>query len=189
MAQAVLGRSNLPVKQIRACNVQSNDRIFPNSKIGKPDMELSASGRIIHGMAPALALLLLGSPAAAQTPKKSDNLENIALCNGSDRTSLESRIDACTALIDSGQGTTTALGYRPQQSWQCLYRKGRPRPRHPGFRPIDQARSGLRQALQQPRCSLLEERRIRPRDQSLSMRRSGSIPTTAELSPTVPEST
>ena len=34
---------------------------------------------------------------------------NIALCNGSDRTSLAARIDGCTALIDSGQGTTTAL--------------------------------------------------------------------------------
>ena len=72
-------------------------------------MELSASGRIIHGLAPVVALLLLGSLAAAQSPKKSDYLGNIALCNGSDRTSLAARIDGCTALIDSGQGTTTAL--------------------------------------------------------------------------------
>ena len=46
-------------------------------------MESSASGRIIHGMAPILALLLLGSLAAAQNPKKGDYLGNIALCNGS----------------------------------------------------------------------------------------------------------
>jgi tetratricopeptide (TPR) repeat protein len=54
-------------------------------------------------------LLLFGSLAAAQSPKKGDYLGNIALCNGSDRTSLAARIDGCTALIDSGQGTTTAL--------------------------------------------------------------------------------
>jgi hypothetical protein len=72
-------------------------------------MELSASGRISNGVAPLIALLLLGSAAAAQSPKKSDYLGNIALCNGSDRTPLAARIDGCTALIDSGQGTTTAL--------------------------------------------------------------------------------
>ena len=72
-------------------------------------MELSASGRIINGVAPVIALLLLGSVAAAQSPKKNDYLSNIALCNASDRTSLAARIDGCTALIDSGQGTTTAL--------------------------------------------------------------------------------
>jgi hypothetical protein len=49
-------------------------------------MELSWSKRIIHGVAPAFALLLLGSLAAAQSSKKSDYLGNIALCNGSDRT-------------------------------------------------------------------------------------------------------
>ena len=31
------------------------------------------------------------------------------MCNGLDRTSLDPRIDGCTALIDSGQGTTAAL--------------------------------------------------------------------------------
>ena len=72
-------------------------------------MELSANGRIINGVAPVIAVLLLGSVAAAQSPKKSDYLGNIALCNGSDRTSLAARIDGCTALINSGQGTTTAL--------------------------------------------------------------------------------
>ena len=72
-------------------------------------MELSASRRIIHGLAPAFALLLLGSLAAAQNAKKSDYLANTQLCNGSDRTSLAARIDGCTALIDSGQATTTAL--------------------------------------------------------------------------------
>ena len=71
-------------------------------------MALSASRRIIYGVASLL-------PSAARVtgrraePKKSDYLGNIALCNGSDRTSLAARIDGCTALIDSGQGTTTAL--------------------------------------------------------------------------------
>src|SRR6476620_3091330 len=71
-------------------------------------MELSWSKRIIHGVASAFALLLLGSLAVAQSPKKSDYLGNIALCNGSGSTSFAARIDGCTALIDSGQGTTTA---------------------------------------------------------------------------------
>ena len=68
------------------------------------------------------------------------------------RSSIRARHDGC-------------LGYRLQQSWQCLCRKGRLRPRHPGFRSIDQAQSNLRQALQQPRRSLLEKGRVRPRDQ------------------------
>ena len=34
---------------------------------------------------------------------------NIELCNGRDRTSLEVRINGCTALIDARQGTTTTL--------------------------------------------------------------------------------
>src|SRR5206468_6711206 len=110
-AQAVRGARNLSVYQVRACRVQINGRPFAGFNIGKPDMELSASRRIVHGVAPTLALLLLllGSLAAAQSPKKSDYLGKIALCNGSDRTSLAARIDGCTGLIDSGQGTTTAL--------------------------------------------------------------------------------
>jgi tetratricopeptide (TPR) repeat protein len=35
--------------------------------------------------------------------------QNVELCNGRNRTSLESRIGGCTALIDAGQGTTTSL--------------------------------------------------------------------------------
>ena len=72
-------------------------------------MEFCARGRIIHGGAPILILLLLGSQAAAQDPKKDSYLGNIELCNGSDRTSHEPRINGCTALIDSGQGTTASL--------------------------------------------------------------------------------
>ena len=72
-------------------------------------MKYSASRRIIQRLAPAFALVLFGSLAVAQNPKKSDYLENIALCNGSDRTSLAVRINGCTAFIDSGQGTTRAL--------------------------------------------------------------------------------
>src|ERR1700675_2228636 len=73
-------------------------------------MEFSAKADIIDGVAPMLILLLLASPAAAQDPRLRDNyLRNIEVCNGSDRTSLEARINGCTALIDAGQGTTTAL--------------------------------------------------------------------------------
>jgi hypothetical protein len=44
-----------------------------------------------------LLLLLLGPPAAAQSPNLKDNyLRNIELCNGSDRASLEPRINGCT---------------------------------------------------------------------------------------------
>ena len=78
-------------------------------------MQLSASGRIIHGLAPAFALLLLGSLAAAQSPKKSDYLGNVALCNGSDRTSLAARIDGCTALIDSAHASIKRRGQEHHQ--------------------------------------------------------------------------
>ena len=72
-------------------------------------MKFGAIGRIIHGLAPVLVLPLLGSLAAAQNSKNGDYLKNIELCNGAGRTSFEVRIKGCTTLIDSGQGTTTAL--------------------------------------------------------------------------------
>ncbi|WP_334391320.1 hypothetical protein [Bradyrhizobium sp. AZCC 2262] len=72
-----------------------------------------------------MLLLLLGSPAAAQSPKKSDYLGNVARCNGSDRTSLAARIDGCTALIDSGQATTTALAIAYNNRGNAQYGKGR----------------------------------------------------------------
>ena len=88
-------------------------------------MELSASRHVIRGVAPAFALLLLGSLAAAQSPKKSDYLGNVALCNGSDRTtSLAARIDGCTALIDSGQATTTALAIAHNNRGNAYTAKG-----------------------------------------------------------------
>jgi hypothetical protein len=71
-------------------------------------MEINAKAGAIDGVAPILILLLLGSPALAQNPKKNNYLSNIELCNGLDRTSFEARIDGCTALIDGHQGTTTA---------------------------------------------------------------------------------
>ena len=76
-------------------------------------MEFGARGGIIGGVAPVLILLLLGLPAAAQNPKLKDNyLKNIELCNGLDRTSLEARINGCTALVDAGHGTTAlAIAY------------------------------------------------------------------------------
>ena len=72
-------------------------------------MQFGAIGRIIHGLAPVLVLPLLVSLAAAQNSKNGDYLKTIELCNGSGRTSFEVRIKGCTGLIDSGQGTTTAL--------------------------------------------------------------------------------
>ena len=45
-----------------------------------------------------------------QTSKLTDNyFTNVELCNGIGRTSPEARINGCTALIDSRQGTTTTL--------------------------------------------------------------------------------
>jgi tetratricopeptide (TPR) repeat protein len=126
-AQADLGTSDLSVGQIGACSVQPpeiNDRTFPNSKIGMPDMEFSARGHIIHGVAPILVLLLLGSLAPAQTPKKINYLANVELCNGSDRTSLEPRIDGCTSLIDSGEGTTAALAIAHNNRGNAYATKG-----------------------------------------------------------------
>ena len=72
-------------------------------------MEFGAIGRMIHGLAPVLVLPLLGSLAVAESPKSSDYLKNIELCNGTGRTSFTVRIAGCAALIDSGQGTTTSL--------------------------------------------------------------------------------
>ena len=78
-------------------------------KVGKLDMESIARGSSINGVAPILILLLLGSPAAAQDPKPKNNiLENLALCNGIDRTSPELQIDGCTAIIDLGGHTAAA---------------------------------------------------------------------------------
>ena len=43
-------------------------------------MELSASGRIIHGVAPAFALLLLGSLAAGAEPEEEMTISGISRC-------------------------------------------------------------------------------------------------------------
>ena len=68
-----------------------------------------ARGGIINGVTPILILLLLGPPAAAQDPKsKNSVLENLALCNGIDRTSPELQIDGCTAIIDLDEHTPAA---------------------------------------------------------------------------------
>ena len=63
----------------------------------------------IRGVTLILMLLLFGPTAAAQSAKKDNYLRNIELCNGKDRASLDPRIDGCTSLIDSGEGTPVAL--------------------------------------------------------------------------------
>jgi hypothetical protein len=75
-------------------------------------MQLSASRHIIHSLAPAFALLLLGSLAARRARRRVDYLGNIALCNGSDRTSLSARIDGCTALIAFRSGHDDSASHR-----------------------------------------------------------------------------
>src|SRR5688572_1848798 len=74
-------------------------------------MEFGARA-IVMGVGSVLILLSLGSPLTAQHPHKDNHVRNIELCNGSDRTTPESRIVACTALIDAGQGTpAVAIAY------------------------------------------------------------------------------
>jgi hypothetical protein len=114
-------------------------------------MELCARKRVIVGVAPMLISLLLASPVAAQKPKN-NYLRDMELCNGP----LEPRIDGCTALIDSGQGTTTSLAIAHNNRGNAYIAKGDSR--HPGFQSIDQAQSNFLQTLQQPRRSLPAER-------------------------------
>ena len=73
-------------------------------------MDFIARGGILGGAAPVLILLMLGSPAAAaQNAKPKHNLLlNLALCNGSDRSSPELQIRGCTTIIDLGGNTPGA---------------------------------------------------------------------------------
>src|SRR2546422_7042866 len=121
-------------------------------------MEFAASGRL--GLASILILLLLGSPATAQKPKKNSYLGNIELCNGADRTSLELRINACTALIGSREVTTSALATAHNNRGNAYVTKD----------DYDRAIQDFDEAIklnptdatvQQPWCNLLEEGRIR----------------------------
>jgi hypothetical protein len=66
-------------------------------------MEVSARAAIIGGVTSVFILLSFGSTTStAQNPRKDSYVQNIQLCNGSDRTSLDSRIVGCTAFIDAG---------------------------------------------------------------------------------------
>ena len=77
--------------------------------LAKPTTRSVARGRIINGVAPILILLLVGASAAAQIPKAKNNLlENLALCNGIDRTSPELQINGCTAVIEFGRARAAA---------------------------------------------------------------------------------
>ena len=71
----------------------------------KPRAGTGASG----GLAAVFILLLLASPAVAQSPKpKGGYLGDIGLCSGLNHTPVDARIDACTTLIDAGQDMTPA---------------------------------------------------------------------------------
>ena len=60
-------------------------------------MRCDASRSIVHGVASIAMLTMLVASAAAQ----SQQLSNIDLCNGKDRTSAEPQINGCTALMQS----------------------------------------------------------------------------------------
>ena len=51
----------------------------------------------------------LARKPTGRQPEQRANYKNIGLCNGSGPTSLATRITGCSALIDSGEGTTNAL--------------------------------------------------------------------------------
>ena len=71
-------------------------------------MNFCARLGIAGGVATMLLLLIVGPATLAQTPKSND-LQNIDLCNGKDRTSPEPQIRGCTALINSGDLTVNGL--------------------------------------------------------------------------------
>src|SRR5271169_2283006 len=68
-------------------------------------MRRDLSRSIVDAVASTLVLMLLGTWAAAQSPKFS----NVDLCNGMDRRSAESQIIGCTALIKSKVNTSKVL--------------------------------------------------------------------------------
>ncbi|HTC17982.1 MAG TPA: tetratricopeptide repeat protein [Stellaceae bacterium] len=63
-----------------------------------------------------LILMLLAAPAAAQTRE-----ENVAQCASND---LDIKIGGCTALIQSGQGSTEVLGQAYANRGLAYERKG-----------------------------------------------------------------
>src|SRR6478735_8984071 len=88
-------------------------------------MEVGRKEETIGGVMLVMILLLLGLPAAAQSPKLKDNyLSNIELCNGRDRASIEPRINGCTSLIDSGQGGPGVLATAYNNRGNAYAKKG-----------------------------------------------------------------
>ena len=73
-------------------------------------MRLGLRSCMLEGTASILILLLLGLSSAAQESRlKNDHLKSTELCNGKGRVSPEARIEGCTTLILTVQGTATAL--------------------------------------------------------------------------------
>jgi tetratricopeptide (TPR) repeat protein len=70
-----------------------------------------------------LASLLLPSLVAAQKPAV-NSLRDLELCNGSERSSLDSRISGCSALIDSHQSTAIALAISYNNRGNAYVAKG-----------------------------------------------------------------
>jgi tetratricopeptide (TPR) repeat protein len=95
-----------------------------NFKVGKLDMGFSARRGIADGVAIMLILLFVGSAALAQAPKSNDDLKNIDLCNGMDRSSPEPQIRGCTALIRSGDLTKNALAIAYNNRGNAFTAKG-----------------------------------------------------------------
>ena len=87
-------------------------------------MGFSARRGIADGVAIMLILLFVGSAALAQAPKSNDDLKNIDLCNGMDRSSPEPQIRGCTALIRSGDLTKNALAIAYNNRGNAFTAKG-----------------------------------------------------------------
>ena len=142
-----------------------NELVYdPNGKSNSTLFNLSEGHHQRRG-ALILILLLIGSPAAAQDPKPKHNLlENLALCNGIDRTSPELQIDGCTAVIDSGERTpAAAIAYNNRGD--AYAEKGDYDRAVQDFDQSIKLNPTNAKPLQQQQRSLLEEGRIRPRDQ------------------------
>ena len=88
-------------------------------------MEVSARAAIIGGVTSCSSCCCSGPRRRRRRARSKDSyVRNIELCNGSDRASLELRINGCTALIDAGQGTPAALAIAYNNRGNAYVAKG-----------------------------------------------------------------